>query len=342
MSPTNSGKHSPLNDTTIHGLNSLRLLAFLMVFLFHSFSWFSFGYTGVMFFYVISSFLLTYLALLEMDRTGRFSARNFFMRRAFRIYPLYFLILAFAFLLLPWLSKQFNVPVTLPSDKILYLLFLSNYDYTDHVFFLKLLWSIAVEEQFYLAFILMSVFFRKYFFTLCALLMLSYFVFVYFVTRGHIRYEYFNPLNYLPCFVGGMLLAKIYVHYPHKLQVFFGACAAIIPTILLLRLLSPYFQNCSNLPIAAIFCMAVTGLLLFREKAEIIAVQYLKVPEWLGKLTYGLYVYSGIVITLHLTVLHIKNAYLQFLVESVLLIIVAVISYKYYELPFLRLKEKWR
>ena len=331
-----------MNNNTIKGLNSLRFFAFLMVFLFHSFPIFTFGYTGVLFFYVISGFLLTHLALVEIHQKANFSAVNFFMRRALRIYPVYFLIVGFAFLVLPILAQTLNIRVTLPASKWKYLLFLSNYDYTDHVFFLKLLWSISVEEQFYIGFILLTVFFKNFFFPLCTALGLIYFGFIYFVTTGAISHEYFNPLNYLPCFVGGMLLAKINYSNPSHLRQFLWISLGIMICGFAASGLGDYFMNAINLAIASLFTILIGLLLLKRKQVESVRLRLFRLTEYLGKMTYGLYVYSGIVITLNLTVFHIKNSFLQLLVESLILFPLAIISYKYFELPFLRLKEKWR
>ena len=83
-----------MNSSQIQGLNSLRFFAFLSVFTLHTTTWFTYGGLGVDFFFILSSFLLTYLALNEIETTGRFSRKNFFIRRALRIYPLYFAVFA--------------------------------------------------------------------------------------------------------------------------------------------------------------------------------------------------------------------------------------------------------
>ena len=94
--------------TFVPSLNSLRFLGALFVILLHtgSYVWFEArgierfhilisGSTGVVLFYVLSGFLLTSLALDEIARTSSFSFKRFFARRAFRLFPLYFLALGF-------------------------------------------------------------------------------------------------------------------------------------------------------------------------------------------------------------------------------------------------------
>lgn len=51
------------------------------------------GHTGVMMFFVISGFLITFLLTKEKEKYGTMSLKDFYLRRVLRIYPLYYLIL---------------------------------------------------------------------------------------------------------------------------------------------------------------------------------------------------------------------------------------------------------
>jgi peptidoglycan/LPS O-acetylase OafA/YrhL len=68
-------------------------------------SLFGFGALGVIFFFALSSFLLTFLSLREHQRTGSFSIRKFYVRRMLRIWPLYYVILA-AYIALGLISRS--------------------------------------------------------------------------------------------------------------------------------------------------------------------------------------------------------------------------------------------
>lgn len=331
-----------MNTRSIKGLNTLRLTAFLLVFIFHTIPAFQFGQNGVSFFYVISSFLLTHLALTEIHSTNQFSRKNFFIRRALRIYPLYYLVIVFAFIVLPILSKTFHFPATLPEAKWKYLFFLSNYDYSDHVFFLKLLWSIAVEEQFYIAFILLSIFFRNYLLPLCAIMFSLYLAYEGFVTKGFIENTYYNPLTYLPCFISGMVLAKIHFSYPSMLKKILLIAFALSIIIYAGSFFSTYLKNAINISVACLFSILLGIVLLQKDRLDKYNNRVFEMLEFFGKITYGLYVYSGLVITLNLTVLHIHAPLLKIIALSLLLFPIAYISYRYYELFFLRLKDKFR
>jgi peptidoglycan/LPS O-acetylase OafA/YrhL len=113
------------------------------------------GGASVDFFFTLSGFLITWPLLQERDETGDVSLSKFYLRRACRIWPLYFLILALGFagfgILYP---RVFHAPYfefPLLKGLVLYLVFLPNAMATFYkVGLLYPLWSIGVEEQFYL------------------------------------------------------------------------------------------------------------------------------------------------------------------------------------------------
>jgi peptidoglycan/LPS O-acetylase OafA/YrhL len=108
------------------------------------FTYFAFdGNLGVRCFFLISGFLITWLMLRETERTGRVNLRHFYARRALRILPVYF-----AFILTIALLARFT-PYTLDRTTwIGNLTFFRNF--IGHDFTSDHLWSLSVEEQFYL------------------------------------------------------------------------------------------------------------------------------------------------------------------------------------------------
>ena len=106
--------------------------------------------SGVSFFFVLSGFLITYLLLKEKEHTATISFSTFYLKRTLRIWPLYFLILFITFVLVPYFSYYKGSPDT---DKSMYVFFLGNFDLVKHGvgnFLSSILWSISIEEQFYL------------------------------------------------------------------------------------------------------------------------------------------------------------------------------------------------
>lgn len=108
------------------------------------------GWGGVQLFFVLSGFLITGILLDTRGTPDYF--RSFYIRRTLRIFPLYYTVLAIAFLLLPklldlpWWSDQ------VARNQVWYWLYLSNWvgAYKHGIEGLSHFWSLAVEEQFYL------------------------------------------------------------------------------------------------------------------------------------------------------------------------------------------------
>jgi peptidoglycan/LPS O-acetylase OafA/YrhL len=147
----------------IPALDGLRAIAILLViphnvYVFEStrgwlapFAWLATaGWIGVQLFFVLSGFLITRNLLDSRGASNYYSA--FFGRRILRIFPLYFVVLAFFLLVLPELVHlSANVRSSYANQKWLWL-FLSNWaqPFGKEVYWFPHFWSLAVEEQFYL------------------------------------------------------------------------------------------------------------------------------------------------------------------------------------------------
>ena len=111
---------------------------------------------GVTVFFVISGFLITNLLMVEESKNGSISVGHFYLRRVFRILPVYFLYTVFILL---WGNME-NVSVS-PSNLMHVSTFTVNFD-KNKDWFLGHFWSLSVEEQFYLFWPAMLIFFRKH------------------------------------------------------------------------------------------------------------------------------------------------------------------------------------
>jgi len=141
-------------------IDGLRALAVLPVILFHAgFEWFSGGFVGVDVFFVISGYLITTIIVSEMAE-GKFSIVNFYERRARRLLPALFFIMAaclpFAWMwMLPSQLKDFSqslVAVSIFSSNILFWLESGYFSESAEAKPLLHTWSLAVEEQYYILF----------------------------------------------------------------------------------------------------------------------------------------------------------------------------------------------
>ncbi len=109
------------------------------------------GRYGVSFFFAISGFLICTLLLREKRETGRISLGRFYTRRAFRLFPLYYAVLAFQALVIVFSDAQSAAGEALFWQKLpSYFFYYSNLlpTATEGPFFFA--WSLAAEEQFYL------------------------------------------------------------------------------------------------------------------------------------------------------------------------------------------------
>jgi peptidoglycan/LPS O-acetylase OafA/YrhL len=140
------------------GLDGLRALAVLAVLLYHAdVSWLPGGFLGVDVFFVISGYLITSLLLAERSATGRIRLRRFWARRARRLLPALFALLAVvAVVVLAWVPDQQDrlsgdVGSAFTYSTNWYLIFQqeSYFAALGRPSLLRHLWSLAVEEQFY-------------------------------------------------------------------------------------------------------------------------------------------------------------------------------------------------
>ena len=166
------------------GLDGVRALAVIGVLLYHAdLSWIPGGFLGVDVFFVLSGFLITSLILEEFDRSGRVDFRKFYLGRARRLLPALILVLVVVSLAAALVYQ--DAARQLASDVVASIFYVNNWWYiaADQSYFefigrpplLKHLWSLAVEEQFYLvwpaiAFLAMRRFARKGVFAVAATL----------------------------------------------------------------------------------------------------------------------------------------------------------------------------
>src|SRR5262249_30263700 len=113
------------------------------------------GY-GVQLFFILSGYLITALLLREEARYGRIALRAFWIRRILRIWPLYYLVVLIGFFLLPGLDGQLGTSghrALLQAHLLPFLGFVGNWSMAlirPAPDWLSVLWSVCVEEQFYL------------------------------------------------------------------------------------------------------------------------------------------------------------------------------------------------
>ena len=138
-----------LSMQRIPSLDGLRAISITLVVLSHLVKWKhvsldvvgSYGALGVHVFFVLSGYLITNLLLREYDRSSTISLREFYIRRAFRIFPAAFVFLGVVVVLYWHQMRWFHVAAAV--------FYVANMDLTRPWIFGHL-WSLSIEEQFYL------------------------------------------------------------------------------------------------------------------------------------------------------------------------------------------------
>ena len=145
----------PRIDGRIPSLDGLRAVSIALVVLAHlngtryfpvssELGQWQLGNLGVRVFFVISGFLITTLLLEESDRTGTVSLFHFYLRRSFRIFPAFYALCAVLFIL-----EHTGAIALRPGDLLAAMTYTVNYHH-DRAWYTGHLWSLSVEEQFYL------------------------------------------------------------------------------------------------------------------------------------------------------------------------------------------------
>ena len=152
----------------IKSLDGIRAISILMVLLGHASETmpssiknnsFLFFFTnsslGVNIFFVISGFLITKLLLIEREKSGSINVKDFYLRRIYRIFPVFFLYIAVILLLKFTIVPTIFTDYYLVAFAALYLWNYKNMFYMDHEhgngnWFFGHFWSLSMEEQFYL------------------------------------------------------------------------------------------------------------------------------------------------------------------------------------------------
>lgn len=367
-------------------LDGLRFISFLVVFLYHGhlsiFSYlkdaqprvyavieffFQNGNLGVNFFFVLSGFLITYLLIKEKEFTGRIHVPNFYVRRILRIWPLYYLCVFVGFVGFGLLKKMSGEPIVENADPWYYIFFAANFDIMHtwpekpDALLLSVLWSVAVEEQFYLTWpLILSLVPLKRFKFIFPIIILFSLVFRSFYT-GNDHYEF--GVRYFHTFsvIGDMALGGLFayfVSYENKFKEFITNMPKwMIAAIYLFTFGVTLFKdNIFIAGIPVIFERIVIafffGMIILEQnyaKHSLFKMGNFKLISKLGIYTYGLYClhFMGLYFAIKFMNLLRLNGSLNWVSFSMISlalfisVIVSLMSYHLYEKWFLRLKDKF-
>ncbi len=348
------------------GLNGIRAIAALLVIFMH-FNQFAylFGLSrfypetdlagiAVTIFFALSGFLITFLLLEEKEKYESVSLSKFYMRRILRIWPLYFTIIIASFLLYHFVPSV-NEPVDTRKTIFLFIFFLPNYAYLSGLTITPItpLWSIGVEEQFY---ILWPWFFRGKktiqrlgTILLCFLLL---FLAVKLVVRvyGSTFWFTFISTTRLDCMALGGIGAYLYkTKRQGFLKIMYHPLTQVLAWLVLLVTIAYrpiHFASFFDHDFYALVSLALI-LNVSTNKKTLISLEN-GICNFLGKISYGLYCYHMLIIViLSLLLPSMKSHDVvpvqvgMFVFVLLVTIIVAGTSYHLFEIRFINLKHRF-
>lgn len=353
-------------------LDVLRFFAFFGVFVFHAaprspefyaaagypawlstflISAFGAGAYGVDLFFALSAYLITSLLLRERSNTGELDLRGFYIRRILRIWPLYLGFVAFAAIAARFLPGQ-NLPLRYVAG---YTLLGGNWIYAVYglpVSFAIPLWTVSIEEQFYLAWplALRRATIRATTWVAFGLLLVANIWRMALVVSGsQAQAMEYNTFTRLDPIALGILIALFKSKLPQfsreqRAVLLVGGVIAWITTFWFTVCAFPSklstWQSALGHFFTAIASAAILVAVMDAQHA-FFRKQWLR---YLGKISYGLYVLHEFAHYGAMRLLPASTS-LQVIAQSVLglglTILLAAASYRWLESPFLRLKERF-
>ena len=360
-------------------LNSLRGIAAIIVIISHlqdhqnkfSMALGNFGSIGVTIFFTLSGFLISYLLLMEKENFIKINIRDFYFRRILRIWPLYFLLLLFVYAIVPIIAPHYyNSEMERFSIKslLMNIFFLTNITLILKMtpLVIRVIWSIGIEEQFYLILPWIMKVKEK----VQIKIILSIILFLPFFKLLLVVFEKFTGNNSLKiissiitvtrfdCMAVGVLfgilafskqihLGKLHIKYNFFTRK--SVQLVVYSLIIFLFLISAVFTSLFNSINYILFpwLFAICILNLASNKESIFSIEN-KVLNYLGKISYGLYLIHEIVIFLILPPIlpflkdfsSIFRNFAIYISVFAITIIISHLSYYCYESQFLKLKRK--
>lgn len=312
------------------------------------------GYHAVWGFFILSGFLIIRLLFIEKNNTSTINVKSFYTRRILRIYPVYYLVLLvgliFYHYILPLLHIKFDTNYTIAEALIWCVALMPNVFFSmyDPGGILSVLWSIGIEEQFYLFIAPISRFIKTKFFTIS----LAIFTIMYFIIYFIPEFEYLRKfrLMYFYFSFGGLVSI---LNFKGKIKWLTTNKPIRYISYILFTLY--FFTNVfefSNEALKHFSSLIIFSLFILFISTEDKFIIKNKFLNHMGNISYGIYMYH--MIALYITIfigskLNIVNALGQ--IGSILFynlstigisILFAHISYEYLEKKFLSLKSKFR
>jgi peptidoglycan/LPS O-acetylase OafA/YrhL len=335
------------------------------------YSLFTQGPLAVTFFFVLSGFLITYLLLQEHELRGRIDVPRFYVRRILRIWPLYFWMVFIGLVLIPAGVKLGRVDYEAPFRSLdvapyflLFVPFVVNLTNGNH--FLTPLWSVGVEEMYYLSWAPIVKWFRKYLVqillgTIAVKALLA--VWARYVVQLALAEEVLRMLQFEAMAIGG-LAAYFLFHRKQPIGVlwlFSRPAQVVLMSLLLVRLLfhrsaaefsPPYATIFDHAVLTPVLLMAIFAWFILNvtvNERSIVGFNS-RVLNYLGDISYGVYMYHALAISLVFVPFRDKYQMAPVVPTTILLHVLVIVitlvcaatSKAFFEDKFLRYKQRFQ
>ena len=362
----------------IRSLDGLRAVAILLVMLFHFFFVLEVGWIGVQIFFVLSGFLITSILLKSKENSFSSYIKRFYWRRALRIFPLYY----FYLLAVAGIYLVAKIPETFLQKAPFLFTYTFNYyplfyDYDYDAFFTHL-WSLSVEEQFYLFWPFAIFFLNRQ--------QLRWLIYVVVLATPIIRYSlgelfyqsyadlsilgevvYRLTLSHMDAFAVGAAIPLFNLEVAVKKKKYWLGALTVLLLIIGLANFSSLTVDMNDTVNITSLGYPIGGmrnmqhiwsytLLNFWGGALILYVASLKNEKssllvkvlenglmvTIGRISYGMYVYHWVIFVMHKKFLHdvLVNTLLSFVVYFIVVFAVSYVSFHFFEKKFLEWKDR--
>ena len=323
---------------------------------------------GVVFFFVLSGFLITFLLLKEKEQNNSIAIKKFYLRRALRIWPLYYLIFILGFFILPYLDF-FAVPgqdiffqQNFWGNLLLYAFFMPNLAfsiYTTAVPNIGQSWSIGVEEQFYLLWPLLI---RKSKNVLKSILWITSIIIAlkglillsapFVKLDALVVLKKFLAMSKLECMALGGLGAYVLFSNKEKILRIVYRPISQITSVVILPILIYFTPTAFEDILHLLFSISFLVIILNVASNEKSLLRFENSTlQYLGRISYGFYMFHVmcIVFTIHFLDKYIGldndistlQHMLLYSISFLLTVAVSSLSYHIFEKAFIRLKDKY-
>ena len=354
-------------------IDSLRALAVLAVIIYHvDVNYLPGGFLGVDLFFVLSGYLISSLIIKEYRKTGSLNLYNFYIRRARRLLPAVYFMITVGLVVM----VLFNEVLLRKShlDAIFGYIYSSNWWYIFHKldYFdsfgaqspFKHLWSLAIEEQFYMIFPLLFLLVNRkkkskdgtyklnknFLYVVLGLILVSLIAHILLFDINNISRIYFGTdtraFSLLVGVVGAILYPMERLHAkvtPQQNMLYSVVSLVSIATLITVMIYTSEYNTL--LYRGGFLLVAILGLIVIissgKQHTLMSRLLSLKPVVFIGKISYSLYLWHFPVLVLTTPVSEIGNPNIFFVIlRIVLTFAVAIVSYVFVETPIRKLGFK--